>query len=349
VEALEGVRGHETVARLLAGTDAFLFDCDGVLWQGDTPLPGAAAAVMHLRAQGKRVFFVTNNSTQSRAALLSKFRRIGIAAQAEEVLSSAYAAALLLQRCLPPGRQAYVVGEQGICDELRLAGVPFCGGPSDCGLEVMQQQHCGIAIAGADDKRSAEAEAEADAQAQPVQQVQVQVQVQVEVSRVENVGAVVVGLDRRLNYWKLQRAQLCLQDPAVVFVATNYDATAHLTSGTLWAGAGAVVAAVAAASGRTPTVAGKPSATLLESLLLRHPELHRDRMVMVGDRLDTDIAFGANNGLQTLLTLSGVTSREQLQAAASGATASSLCPDYVCESIASLLPTAAEAAEAAEE
>jgi phosphoglycolate/pyridoxal phosphate phosphatase family enzyme len=310
-------------AQLLAGADAFVFDCDGVLWKGDAALPQAAETVAYLRAQGKLVFFMTNNSTRSRASLLEKFHKLGIAAEAHEVLSSAYAAALLLQRGGPlqlaPGTQAYVVGEEGICDELRMAGVPFCGGPEDSGRVV-------AAIPAAAATVTATATAAV-------------VTADKEVPRVPKVGAVVVGLDRALSYWKLQRAQLCLQDPSVSFVATNRDATAHLSPGTLWAGAGACVGAVAAASGRLPQVAGKPSSVLLDCLLARHPLLRRDRRVMVGDRLDTDMAFGSTHGLQTLLTLSGVTSAEQLQRGLeAGLEAASARVDYVCLSVAALLP-----------
>ena len=46
--------------------DNFLFDCDGVLWRAGAELPNAAAALSMLRRRGKRVFFVTNNSSKSR-------------------------------------------------------------------------------------------------------------------------------------------------------------------------------------------------------------------------------------------------------------------------------------------
>eukprot|EP00606_Chrysophyceae_sp_TOSAG23-5_P001501 GSChrysophyteH2.ASY1.ANO1.478.1 assembled CDS len=289
-------------AQLLAGADAFVFDCDGVLWKGDAALPQAAETVAYLRAQGKLVFFVTNNSTKSRAGLLEKFHKLGIAAEAHEVLSSAYAAALLLQRGGPlqlaPGTQAYVVGEEGDSGRV-VAAIPAAAATTTTTDAV--------------------------------------------------VGAVVVGLDRALSYWKLQRAQLCLQDPSVSFVATNRDATAHLSPGTLWAGAGACVGAVAAASGRLPQVAGKPSPVLLDCLLTRFPLLRRERMVMVGDRLDTDMAFGSAHGLQTLLTLSGVTSAEQLRRGlGAGLEAASTRVDYVCLSVAALLPPHDGAAGAGE-
>ena len=84
-------------AELLASINVFLFDCDGVIWQGDTIIPGAPAAIAYLRSIGKRIYFVTNNSTKSRQVYVAKFKRLGIQASADEILGSAFAAALLLK------------------------------------------------------------------------------------------------------------------------------------------------------------------------------------------------------------------------------------------------------------
>lgn len=62
---------------------------------------------------------------------------------------------------------------------------------------------------------------------------------------------------------------------------------------------------------REPTVVGKPSDFMLDNIAASNG-LQRGQMCMVGDRLDTDIMFGKNGGLATMLVLSGVTSREEL-------------------------------------
>jgi hypothetical protein len=51
---------------LLKETDVFIFDCDGVIWKGDSLITGVPAVLDRLRALGKMIFFVTNNSTKSR-------------------------------------------------------------------------------------------------------------------------------------------------------------------------------------------------------------------------------------------------------------------------------------------
>ena len=58
-----------SAGQLLARTDTFIFDCDGVLYTPEGPVEGVAEALASLRAAGKRCFFVTNNSTATRQQL----------------------------------------------------------------------------------------------------------------------------------------------------------------------------------------------------------------------------------------------------------------------------------------
>lgn len=68
-------------------------DLDGVVWLGDRPIPGSAAAIERLRAAGSRVVFVTNNSSATRADYAEKLAHVGITTDPVDVLSSATAAA----------------------------------------------------------------------------------------------------------------------------------------------------------------------------------------------------------------------------------------------------------------
>ena len=66
----------DAMASIVDGIDTFVFDCDGVLWHGERAVPGAAAAVRALARRGKHLYFVTNNSTSTRAALATKLHRL---------------------------------------------------------------------------------------------------------------------------------------------------------------------------------------------------------------------------------------------------------------------------------
>lgn len=100
---------------------AFILDCDGVLWRGDIPVPGAAETVRALRACGKTVVFVTNNSTLSRRGYAEKMRRMGIEASIDDVYCSSYVTARVLK--LKGVKKVFVVGELGLIEELRGQGI----------------------------------------------------------------------------------------------------------------------------------------------------------------------------------------------------------------------------------
>ena len=78
--------------------DVFIFDCDGVIWKGDTLIDGVPAILDKLRAAGKKCFFVTNNSTKSRKGYKSKFDSLGLDVAPEEIFSSSFAAAAYLEQ-----------------------------------------------------------------------------------------------------------------------------------------------------------------------------------------------------------------------------------------------------------
>jgi ribonucleotide monophosphatase NagD (HAD superfamily) len=137
----------------------------------------------------------------------------------------------------------------------------------------------------------------------------------------------VVSFDREFNWEKLTIAFRALRRGAL-FVATNIDATAPQPEGEV-PDAGAVIGALEGCSGRKLDVnVGKPSELMLQATLTRlglPPEV----TLLVGDRLETDIAMGTAAGMRTGLVLSGVTSREGLRG-------SSLQPDVVLEGLRDL-------------
>jgi arabinose operon protein AraL len=129
----------------------------------------------------------------------------------------------------------------------------------------------------------------------------------------EGIDAVVVSFDRTLDYRKLNTAYQALRRGARYF-ATNGDATCPFPGGDV-PDAGATLAALNHITGRTPElVAGKPSPLILETAL-DLLGVKADRCMMVGDRLETDMRMGHDAAMVTALMLTGVTSREQAEAA----------------------------------
>lgn len=125
----------------------------------------------------------------------------------------------------------------------------------------------------------------------------------------ETPAAVVVGLDKAFTYEKLSMANEAIRAGAK-FIATNTDATLPTERG-LIPGAGSIVAAIATATGVAPTVIGKPEPVMLDIALHRMGIAPEDA-VMIGDRLDTDIAAGHRAGMLTVLVLTGVSQRDEV-------------------------------------
>jgi 4-nitrophenyl phosphatase len=104
-----------------------VFDLDGVINLGETPIPGAIESLHRLDGEGHSLFFLTNNSTRSRQHYADKLARMGYPARAAQVMTSAYATGLYLESIGAAGKRVYVVGEQGLREEMGLAGLQVVG------------------------------------------------------------------------------------------------------------------------------------------------------------------------------------------------------------------------------
>lgn len=122
--------------------------------------------------------------------------------------------------------------------------------------------------------------------------------------------AVVMGIDRGVNFQKVAEATLLVR-AGIPFYTTNTDRTFPTPRGEI-PGSGAWVSVVATATGVEPIVAGKPFPYLME-LALERLGTAKEETLVVGDRLETDVAAGQAVGCPTALVLSGVSKREEAQ------------------------------------
>jgi 4-nitrophenyl phosphatase len=97
-------------------------DLDGVIWRGESPIPGSASAVASLRAHGLRVAYLTNNSSATVGEYLDRLGAAGIHAEADDLVTSAQAAALLLSEQLEPGTEVLACAGAGVVEALTSAG-----------------------------------------------------------------------------------------------------------------------------------------------------------------------------------------------------------------------------------
>src|SRR5947207_714115 len=119
-------------------------DLDGVLWRGETAVAGSAAAVAALRAAGRRVAFLTNNSSHRVQGVVDRLANIGVVAAADDVLSSAQAAASLLAADLAPGARILTCAGPGVVEALTAAGYQCV----DAGSERGADEPCAAVVVG---------------------------------------------------------------------------------------------------------------------------------------------------------------------------------------------------------
>jgi 4-nitrophenyl phosphatase len=253
-----------------------------VLWHESDVVSGAIATLKQLQGRGHTLLFVTNNSGKSRSAYAEKMRQMGFDLQLtpHSVLSSSYAAAHFLST--QPSfdkavHTAFFLGDSGIAEELSLVGIRAIDARPLIGSAPLPRSRLST--------------------------------IQLDPS----IQAVVVGIDDQLTYSKVSYAASLLRDTTDdagarrLFVATNRDATLPTGPRDL-PGAGACVAAVEVASGRVPVNVGKPE-RLMFDLGRDALKLDEAKCLMIGDRLDTDILFGAKAGMDTLMVETGINSR----------------------------------------
>lgn len=98
-------------------------DLDGVVWRGDQPIPGAAAAISALCDAGFRVAFVSNNSSQPVGEVAAKLAAAGVQASSDDVITSAVSAATLLASALDPGSPVLACAGPGVVEALETVGL----------------------------------------------------------------------------------------------------------------------------------------------------------------------------------------------------------------------------------
>jgi NagD protein len=108
--------------RLVSSYAAYLFDVDGTLVYHDRAVPGVAAALQTLKAHGKHIVAVTNNSSLGQAALGERFRRFGLPLEDHEVFSALVATAQHVAN-EQPGARVLVFGNQGVRAEVERLGL----------------------------------------------------------------------------------------------------------------------------------------------------------------------------------------------------------------------------------
>ena len=282
----------------LAQADSLLLDLDGVVYRGKAAVPHAVEALAQARDQGARLGYITNNAARPPEVVAEHLTELGLDAVAEDVVTSAQAAAAMLAKRVPSGSPVLAVGGPGVAAALTEVNL------------------------------------------QPVLPAQF--------SQGQSVKAVMQGFGPEVNWQDLATASYAIAAGAV-WVATNTDRTIPRAGG-IAPGNGTLVDAVSAATGQSPPAAGKPEPAIIELAIAR---MGVSRPLVVGDRLDTDIAAANAAGLPSMLVLTGVSSVDDVLDASASMRPTYIVPDlrWLHRSVPALgipLPSSAGSADDAE-
>lgn len=250
-----------TLSPLLQRYDHVLLDLDGCVRIGREPTAGAVEALDALRAHGKRVQFVTNDSALTPEDLVRALWSMGMRAALEEVVTVGAAIQFVLAE-RADWRTAFVIGPEAIWRHVRDAGVRIVNAPG-------ARPHDGPP------------------------------------------DVVVVTGCRTLSFEDLKGATQAVLGGADL-LSGGRDRTFPMPDGP-WPGTGAVTAAIEWATEREAEVVGKPDPRIFAAALDR---LGPGRALMIGDRLDSDLAGAHAAGIDAAIVLTGVTTREAAVAAA---------------------------------
>lgn len=254
--------------------------------------------INQLLEKGKQIFVVSNNCSITREDLLKKCQKLGFNFTIDNILTAGYVTTKYL-KSINFDKKAYVIGSEEFSEELTKAGI----------------NHIGI---GRDDMTDSYGEYFAK-----------------NYNIDEEVGAVIVSLDKFFTIPKLLKAMNYLKNPKINFIATNNDIRSEFPT-VIFPDAGPIISAVENGSYRKATVIGKPSTFTCDLLEL---SVAKERMLMIGDRLSVDIAFGHNVGMKTLLVETGDDKMKNVEEICSKGDEkfSAFIPDFVIESLGKFL------------
>ena len=243
---------------LCAVHDLVMLDLDGVVYVGGAAVAGVPGHLEAVRARGARLAFITNNAARTPDQVAGHLRELGVAADSEDVVTSAQAAARVLVDRFGVGARVVMLGAVGLQQALGAEGLEPVG-----------------------------------------------------VAEAARAQALVTGYGPDVPWRDIMRAAMLIRD-GLPWVVSNTDATFPTPDG-IAPGHGVLVDTLRSFTGVEPVVAGKPARPLLDETVRR---VGGRRPLMVGDRLDTDIAGAQGAGFDSLLVLTGVTGLPELVAAA---------------------------------
>lgn len=233
--------------------DTVLTDCDGVLWHGNQAIEGSPQMIQEFRKLGKKVIFVTNNSSKTRSEFVQKSKDLGFGGELNEFFTTSLLVAEYLKN-IGFDKKVYLHSYPGMAKSL-----------DECGIN-----HIGLGPDPAPDNWGPECLEKAATELDP------------------EVGCVVTSLDWHTSYIKIIKVVSYLKNPEVLFLVPNMDkrfpTSFHRVSKLMLPGTGSMVDMFKSVTQREPIVLGKPEKYIFEAVQKKFPDIEPSRTLMIGDK-----------------------------------------------------------------
>ncbi|XP_066260941.1 uncharacterized protein [Euwallacea similis] len=291
----------DRVQSLVRSIDTVLFDIDGVLMHDGVIIPGSDDAVVKFRQLGKKIGFVTNNAVYTEGHLLNNLTPFG--ATEDEIINPNLSLLEYLKKIDLEG-DIYAIASQACKDHLRRAGYNI--------IEYKDIQSSDL-----EENMGAIADLK-----------------QTSLERCKNVRLIYLDTDLNVCQGALEVAKTLLNHVDGVDLLTGMcDDQAPIGNNFRMICARYYIDAMEKWTCRTALRVGKPSSTLADFVRSKYDISDGGRVLMVGDNVETDIAFGVLAGYKTCLALSGICTKEKVD---KWTLAEELKPDFVMNKLGDL-------------
>jgi len=272
----------ESFYHIIDKYDYFVFDCDGVIWTENEILSSTVKAIQKIIEKNKKVFFLSNNNKISRIDFQDKFKsKCGLDISYKFIYNSSFLISKYISENYPEIKHVYVIGKSGIEKELEEKGIIVYGGSDNKNIKYIENF----------------SEEDLD---------------KLEIN--ENIQACLCGYDDKFNFFKLTYAMNVINKTGLFF-GTNQDRKLKRGNNFI-AGSYTFISALETCTEKKAQIVTKPDPRSLEIIMSDHNinlKENRERILMIGDNLKTDISFANNNNIDSLLVLTGVTREEDLE------------------------------------
>lgn len=271
---------------------SFIIDLDGLFFHNGKANHHFIKTLTSLKELGKKIYLITKNIKHPRSYFQTTLKEAGYEALLDEIYTPLHVSLSHIKIYYPKVKKLYVIGSEDMIKEVEGAGFTV----------VPCTEHGKLKISTEEELRNLDVDLTVD--------------------------AVLLGFTFHYNYYMLSYASILINKGAHAFATTDEGSSKVGEKGL--PGMGSLIASVEGVTLKQTKVIGNINADAL-SIILKSNSLNKDNCVLVGDKLDTDVLYGKNAGMQTCLILAEPHIKEALEKEKQKT--DPILPNFVCKAL----------------